>query len=429
MKKKFLALVLSSMLFAACGSDSSSPSSPTGGDPNNNGEQPSTPSGEPSAPGGATMLGTLHYPANANGDAVVSMYNTWLANYYASYATEVTPSEYDKINPKRRPLLEKSGRIKYSTPEQTVSEGIGYGMLMSAILGDKEHFDALMNYYLAWRVAPDFGDYFMNWKIVSYFSVKGGNSATDADIDIVAGLIIAYEKWKNQEYLDYALQNASSIYAKEVNPTTHLMTPGNGGAIGDGHVYNISYFSLAALHLLMEYDKDHDWKTVYDATIKYMTDVQDKGHGLWPDWSDAAGVPTDAGNGATTSRNGACEFWGLEGIRIPFRLVWDYLWFGDENVKKMIDKALKYTYEVTGHDATKALAKYKYQGEDNKPHGVGGAAFAGAFCVLGLIDPAYSDYVSSCNTYVLNAGIAPGDYFEPSIQLIYSLLLNGKFTR
>ncbi|GAL64937.1 glycoprotein gp2 [Algibacter lectus] len=52
-------------------------------------------------------------------------------------------------------------RIKFDTPSETVSEGIGYGMLLSVYANDKELFDGLWLYY------KDFSNNngVMNWKI------------------------------------------------------------------------------------------------------------------------------------------------------------------------------------------------------------------------------------------------------------------------
>ena len=430
-------LLLSLLLafFVACTSDSTTanPATPEGGEPGN----PSNPGSSenpgntdnPGSNSGKAMKGALYFPSTMNVAAVDQMYSNWIGRYYVTFSEEVNPADLDYYNEFKLPWLKISARIKYDTPEQTVSEGVGYGMLLAAFQGDKTRFDAIMNYYLAWRVSPESGSYFMNWKINGFRAIKGGGSATDADIDIVAALLVAYEKWGEAQYLQYAKENAGSIYRDEVNSSTHLFTPGNAFTKSD--VYNISYFSLAALHMLVEYDKDHDWNTVLEASITYMKKVQDAGNGLWPDWSDASGVPTDAGNGATTSRNGANKYFGLEGIRIPFRLVWDYYWFGDERVKSMISKAAAYTYAQVGGDVKKAKSSYIYQGTDTEVHGLGGRGFEAAFCALAMVDAQYADYLATCNNVVLNRALPNSgtDYFEPSIQMLYAMLLNGKVAR
>jgi len=432
MKATFL-LPLFLLFFASCTSDDTpAPNSPSSGEPANpaNPDNPVNPDNQGSNAGNS-MKGSLSFPSTINAAAVDQMYANWIGRYYVTFSEEVSPADYDYLNEYKLPLLKISGRIKYDTPEQTVSEGVGYGMLLTAFQGDKERFDAIMNYYLAWRVSPESGSYFMNWKINGFRGVKGSGSATDADIDIVAALLIAYEKWGDEQYKQYALENASSIYRDEVYSGTHLLMPANAGDFTSGNIYNISYFSLAALHLLVEYDVERDWKSVLEASIEYMKKVQDNGNGLWPDWSDASGVPADAGNGASTTRNGAYKYFGLEGVRIPFRLVWDYLWFGDERVKTMVEKAAQYTYEQVAGGASKAKSSYIYQGEDSAQHGVGGVAFDAAFCSLAMIDSKYADYVSNCNNLVINEPLPSSgtDYFEPSLQMLYAMLLNGKVSR
>ena len=439
MKTRFLMSLLLAF-FVSCSSDDSTP---TGTNTNQNGEENSSSSkNEDSSKSGdsegksgskeSAMKGTLNFPSNKSTSAVDKMYNNWIDRYYVTFNEEIKPEDYDYLNENKLEWLKVSGRIKFDTPSQTVSEGIGYGMLLTVFQEDQKRFDALMNYYLAWRVSVKSESYFMNWKIDGFQSVKGQGSATDADIDIVAALLVAYEKWGDKKYKQYALENASSIYRDEVWSSTKLLIPGDGGLFGTGNVYNISYFSLAALRLLAEYDdnKDHKWKDVLEASIEYMQKVQKAGNGLWPDWSDADGKPTDAGNGATTTRDGAYKYFGLEGVRIPFRLVWDYLWFGDDRVKSMIKTAAEFIYKQVDGNIDKVKSTYIYQGTDTETHGVGGIGFKSAFCSLLMIDSKYASNLSACNTTVLEKAL-PNDtkYFQPSLQMLYAMLLNGKIAR
>ena len=88
-------------------------------------------------------------PAGVDHKHVQSVYNVWLNGYYTESG--------DKA------------RIKFDEPDNTVSEGIGYGMLIMVFMDNDVNntqgkFDKLWNYYQAFRD----GNGLMNWKISGF---------------------------------------------------------------------------------------------------------------------------------------------------------------------------------------------------------------------------------------------------------------------
>lgn len=429
MKKFAIVSLLLSLALFGCSSDDPAPVAPA---------NPDNPGGGADNPGGGgtpSAGGQVYFPSNKNPDGATAFYNGWMGNYYVTFSEEVSPADEVYYSDSKLVYLRQSARIKFDQPAYTVSEGIGYGMLVAAFQGDKARYDALMNYYLAFRYGPDAGDYYMMWKITG-FRTGLGSSASDADLDIAASLLVAHEKWGipngDNTYLQHAIEEGSSIMAKEVNAETHLVVPANDGAmLSTGAVYNISYFSLVAFKLLAMYDTDRaaQWNQTLESSIEYMKKVQDAGNGLWPDWCDVNGTPTDPQNGSSTGKLN--DHWGLEGVRIPWRLVWYYSWFGDDRVKAMIKKAAEFAVGITNGDIKMTLNRYKYQGEV-QTSGVGGGsvAYQGAFCALGMIDEQYAGFLAGCNELLLGTPLSSGtNYFAPSIQLLYLQLLNGNMNR
>lgn len=384
-------------------------------------------------PGASTYYAVFPTP---NQLAVQTMYNNWIAKFYVTYEEEVPASE----EPYLGAMVEKlkgSARIKFDSPLNTVSEGIGYGMLITYFMKDWEKFNRLFKYYQAYPVSAADGLFFMKW-MVKGDEFKGGfsadatgGSATDADLDVMTALFLAYGETGNVEYLNYAKGIAGAIYSTEVNATTHLFMPGNDGLhMNDGYVYNTSYFSLVALRLAIKYDTERSaaWQQVLDATYAYMLKLQAAGNGLWPDWSNADGVPTNPENNSSTGK--LCDYFGLEGVRIPLRVMWDYNWYGDDRAKTLAETAGNFAFTSTGGDITKTLIRYIYQGEQPKT-GLGGAHFRGAFCSLWTVNAALSASTPACNDVILNTPFKTTNslYFEPSMQLLYSLFLNGYFVK
>ncbi|MDY6264417.1 MAG: glycosyl hydrolase family 8 [Fibrobacter sp.] len=384
-------------------------------------------------PGASTYYAVFPTP---NQLAVQTMYNNWIAKFYVTYEEEVPASE----EPYLGAMVEKlkgSARIKFDSPLNTVSEGIGYGMLITYFMKDWEKFNRLFKYYQAYPVSAADGLFFMKW-MVKGDEFKGGfsadatgGSATDADLDVMTALFLAYGETGNVEYLNYAKGIAGAIYSTEVNPTTHLFMPGNDGLhMNDGYVYNTSYFSLVGIRLAIKYDTERSaaWQQVLDATYAYMLKVQAAGNGLWPDWSNADGIPTNPENNSSTGK--LCDYFGLEGVRIPLRIMWDYNWFGDDRAKTLAETAGNFAFASTGGDISKTLIKYIYQGEQPKA-GQGGAHFRGAFCSLWTVNATLSAYTPACNELIVNTPFKTTNslYFEPSMQLLYSLFLNGYFIK
>src|ERR1019366_1586499 len=66
----------------------------------------------------------------------------------------------------------------------TVSEGIGYGMLIAALMADKTLFDGLFGYYQADLDSNSL----MNWTCTGGTGTCSGNAATDADQDVAMAL-------------------------------------------------------------------------------------------------------------------------------------------------------------------------------------------------------------------------------------------------
>ncbi len=84
-----------------------------------------------------------------------------------------------------------SARIA-SNGNETVSEGIGYGMLMAVDNGDQSVFENLWAYYKAHEDANGL----MNWKINGCDSGYTGHyAAADADEDVAMALVQADAKW------------------------------------------------------------------------------------------------------------------------------------------------------------------------------------------------------------------------------------------
>ncbi|WP_181373288.1 glycosyl hydrolase family 8 [Massilia glaciei] len=79
---------------------------------------------------------------------------------------------------------------------ESISEGIGFGMLITVYMADsavgKADFDGLLRYYRSKEKTPKA---LMNWRISAAGAIIDGYVAPDGDIDAAYALLVADKKW------------------------------------------------------------------------------------------------------------------------------------------------------------------------------------------------------------------------------------------
>jgi endo-1,4-beta-D-glucanase Y len=416
--KKFMFLVFAAFFFFACTSENNN-----GGNPGNNG----------SGVGSYAVL-----PANVNKEAVRSMYNSYMAVHYVTYEEDnLKTGEYsfpDRISETARIKASYSPACsnQNSAGGCTCSEAIGYGMFLAAAMDDWDKFNKLLKYSKAFRISSSIA--LMRWTMQSFDRGSGG-SASDADLDIMGALFIAYEKTGNQSYLSDALEIGASFYEYEIDPNNKLIMPAihDDGLFESGMVYNISYFSLPVIKMLAKYDASRPWNDVLEANLSYMERVQNAGDGLWPDWSDANGAPKNPDNGSSQSLGGGAvqsyASYFKETPRIPWRIAWYYNWTGDARAKAMLDKGMAFL-RGKGVEAPNQMSSfYSYQGNLSGSAGGADIKMWASLCALGMGSDGNKDWLNACNERLLSTNVqnAIGSYYANSLLLLYAVLLNGMY--
>lgn len=455
LSKKWLILPLA--LLVACSSDDSSPVS-TGDSANSQGDPTSSPSGDNNGGNGGEKGGpvTVSLPSTANAAIPDAQYPIWKSLWVVSMKQEVEGGStlnyagfanypnamrvwWDNGDSK----CEVSGMTKldgddFSSWMNThtgcsVSEGIGYGMLIALFNGDKTTFNGLWDYN---RGARGMGSGngankgLMPWQLVSFRRPLSSSAALDADLDIATSLIIASYIWGDQAYLDDAKIIIGDIYDSGINPENHLIYPGPNWKTKD--VYNLSYFSPVAFRLFAMVDGSHPWNDVLNDNYAYMKKVQDAGAaGVFPDWSNAAGEPADPLNNSATE---SYMLYFKESVRIPWRIAWDYYWYGDERAKAILEKLAKTIVEKSGNDPA-GYPKYAINytnGAEASGSPTVGEHYLGAACLSGF--GVNTAWVDACTSYFNGFPMSTtagynGTYFMQILQMMYSSLLNGKFQK
>ena len=315
----------------------------------------------------------------------------------------------------------------------TVSEGIGYGMLLSYFANDADTFLKLWNYNRAFRMYNGNSN-LMPWIVESFsYNIVDGASATDADLDIATALILMYYKTKLEPYKTDALAIVNDLWKEEVNPANNLLLSGNtsmwNGKSGE-IVYNLSYFSPVALRLFAMIDPSHDWNAVLDAMYAYMAKVQAGGTGVLPDWSDGNGSAIKAPNG---SANTTYFRFDKESVRIPWRIAWDYYWFQDTRAAAILNKLNEFIVDKSAGKVSSTALGTTYSwdlslGSDKTANTVSGM-WLGAWCATGIAGN--SSWLNDCTTELNTKTLfkTTTSYFTDILLVMYSQLLNGKFVK
>ena len=320
----------------------------------------------------------------------------------------------------------------------TVSEGIGYGMLLTLVNGDDDAFIRLWNYSRAFREYNSTSTtkrYLTPWITYSFhYDDIDLSSATDADLDIATSLILMYYKTGQQAFLDDAKNIVNAMWNAEVNPANLLLYSGDtdvwNGGNGRDPVYNLSYFSPVALRLFAMIDPAHDWTGVLNAMYDYIAKVQAAGTGVLPDWSNTAGIAANPDNGSADK-----TYWTFnkESVRIPWRIAWDYYWFQDPRALSVLSTLNSFITGKSGGDPSSKALAVQYSWDPSKAdatnNNVVPTQWLAAWCATGI--GTNQAWLESCTGLVNAKSLTNNNssYFTDILLGLYSALLNGEFIK
>lgn len=192
-----------------------------------------------------------------------------------------------------------------------ISEGIGYGMLITVANDDQAAFDKLWAYYKKNRN----GDGVMTWQT----SVCGGGiatgSATDGEIDVAMALIQAGCEWGGT-YRSDAQSLLTTIKNTEVADCGGKLVLRAGAGFGGCDRTNPSYFAPAYYKVFASVTGDQSWNTLANDSYALLATVQANKNGLVSDWTNSSG----------TIPSGTEGEYGPDASRTPWRIATDYAW-------------------------------------------------------------------------------------------------------
>ncbi|HET7542803.1 MAG TPA: glycosyl hydrolase family 8 [Polyangiaceae bacterium] len=299
-------------------------------------------------------------------------------------------------------------------PEQNndvTSEAMGYGMLISAAIGDKTAFDKFAGY-----VSGKLSGGLMTWK-----NGQSG-SASDADLDIAYAYLIANLQWPSGGYKAKSDSMASAIASSDL--VSNIVS---GGSSFHSAPFNPSYFAPAWMRKLS------GLSGAVNANFGLVnTNVSSSSNGIPTDWANMSdGKPSGPGSAQVTSEiQDAGGAMGYDAARVPWRLGMDVCLGGGNNtaLKAIVDFfAAKYDagasidllkagwIKTSGAVHPKAI---DMQGSYIGPMGVGGMAMG---------NTAMRDRAFRAMLDMLHDGDYNHTYFPSTVGLLSLLALSGNF--
>lgn len=201
------------------------------------------------------------------------------------------------------------------------SEGQGWGLMFAAAFDDRPAFDRI----LAWtrRVLKRRTDNLHAWRFhpTATPAVADPNNATDGDLYIAFGLLMAQARWHHAPYRDLAVTIGHDILRLTLRHRAGhpVLLPGaHGFESAAGLVLNPSYMVLPAYAALDRAMPGEAWPQISRANAALLGRARFGAWGLPPDW-----LLVPPSTGAALRLPGAWPpRFSFDAVRVPLMLAW-----------------------------------------------------------------------------------------------------------
>jgi len=309
---------------------------------------------------------------------------------------------------------------------KTVSEGQGYGMIITAIMHDydknaKKYFDGLYEFVKK--------HHSKNSNLMAWIYPEGKNgedSAFDGDADIAYALILADKIWGSKGKINYkeeAKKRLKEIWKYTIGPNSKLPMFGDwvnpNGEKYNQYTFRTSDCMLEHFKVFAKFTKDKKWLDVENACKNALFKVQNDDSGLIPDFAIVKNdevVPAEE-NFFNGTHDGDYHY---NACRVPMRIGADALIYDDDFSKKFVYKISDWLYYSI---ANPSEIKSGYKLDGTAYNNYFSTAFASPFGVGAKKD--FSELSDDIFDYVKNK---KDNYYEDSLNLISMSILSGRYT-
>ena len=320
-----------------------------------------------------------------------------------------------------------------------VAEAQGYGLELFALMAGADSdaqasFDSVLKFVLAHpsSITPGL---LAAEQDSSCKSVNGSDSATDGDLAVAYGLLLADRQWGSAgayNYKNLAVARINAIKAGEINPTTHLPLLGDWSSPGDKY-YNAtrpSDFMIDHFRAFKAATGDATWDQVIAASSGLVTAQQNT-------YAPTTGLIADfvVSTNTTSPKPAAANF--LEGptdgqysynsVRVPWHLGTDGAVFANAASKAPSQKLTAWIKAKVGNDPAKVRAGYKLDGTATVSYL--DPEFVATLGPAAMNDPSNQAWLDAIWNYTAASAAGSGidTYYGSSLILQSMIVMSGNY--
>jgi len=363
--------------------------------------------------------------ATMNND-VSTFYTQWKSDYLVAEGNENGHDLY-------RIALGKAG----TNHDITVSEGQGYGMLISVIMAGYDTkaqtiFDGL--WYFSKKYPSGINPQLISWHIP--IADSGNDSAFDGDADIAYALLMADKQWGSNGTINYA-KEASTLIAAIYTSTIGLDS--NLPMLGDwvdmnGNTYNQytnrpSDFMPSHFQAFSSFTHNSDWLKVATTARETINSIQknySSTTGLIPDFINHSlyndiWEPEPASNNFLEGEYDGQYYYNA--CRVPLRYGMDALFTQDSTSKTIITRMATWMAD-TYSSPYDIKSGYRLDGSVLAGSDYFSTVFVAPFGVAAMNVPNQQNWLNLIYNAVKSTH---EDYYQDSINLLSLIVMTGNF--
>ncbi len=366
--------------------------------------------------------------SQAQQDADVrAAYDDWKKNYVI---------KLERVTGQCRIAFGKNSPIR----SKTVSEGQGYGMVITALMAGYDTqahgiFDGLWAFSRAHPSSVD--PRLMAWEVPTS-SGDQPDSAFDGDADIAYALLLAEREWGSGGKVDYlacALRTISGIKASTIGTQSHLPLLGDwvGTTTNSGRYTQwqtrSSDWMTGHFRTWGRATGDASWSLVVSATQSSAAQLQANFSpltGLLPDFAIANTTspyqPKPAGGNFLEDRNDGN--FNYNACRDPWRIGTDAVLNNDASSLARMRKLSAWIENATGGHPLKIRAGYTLDGTPISGSNYFTSVFVAPFGVAAMTGKGQQKWLNKIYSAVRGTR---EDYYEDSVTLLCMLVMTGNF--
>ncbi|ASQ95508.1 glycosyl hydrolase family 8 [Streptomyces sp. 11-1-2] len=293
------------------------------------------------------------------------------------------------------------GRCAVFTPDAAhpfVAEAQGYGLVITALMAGADHdahalFDGILRHVLA-HPSVNHPELHAAQQDAGGRDVGGRDSATDGDLDIAYGLLLADRQWGggHGDYKALALRRIDAVMEREVHPGTRLTKLGDWSSGRFDEVSRTSDWMPDHFRAFRAATGDPRWDEVLDAHLSLAGALRTRhapATGLLPDFvvDTTSGDPRPAPGKVLESPHDGDYHWNA--CRVPWRLGADAVTSGDTRTRAAARGLSRWARTATGGDPGGIRSGYRL---DGTAYGdAGSPAFFAPFAVAAMTEGEMGD--------------------------------------